>query len=144
MKQSNDEGTAGLSFESNRLAVLGLGHVGLPTALSLAELGWQVTGTDSDTSKVRQVGSGCAPFYEPGLQELLSKHRESRRFRVEENVEEAIRSSSVLFICVGTPQQEDGEADLSQVEAVARVIAQNLNGYKLIVEKSTVPAITAR
>ena len=144
MNHSSDAGAAELSVESSRLAVLGLGHVGLPTALSLAELGWQVTGTDSDTSKVGLVGSGCAPFYEPGLQELLSKHMKSGRFRVEGNVEEAIRAASVLFICVGTPQQEDGEADLSQVEAVARKIAQNLNGYKLIVEKSTVPAITAR
>ena len=126
------------------LSVVGLGHVGLPTALGLAELGWQVTGVDSDRDKVTRISGGQVPFYEPGLQELLSKHLESGRFRPTEDINEAIRSASVVFLCVGTPQREDGEPDLTQVEAIARTIAQHLNGYKLVVEKSTVPIITAR
>ncbi|MBI4464696.1 MAG: UDP-glucose/GDP-mannose dehydrogenase family protein [Acidobacteria bacterium] len=128
----------------NRICVLGLGHVGLPTALGLAELGWNVIGVDSDVAKTRLVRAGQIPFYEPGLQELLCKHLGTGRFVPMEEVDAGIRSASVVFICVGTPQRNDGEADLSQVEAVARLIARNLNGYKLIVEKSTVPAITAQ
>jgi UDP-glucose 6-dehydrogenase/nucleoside-diphosphate-sugar epimerase len=125
------------------LAVMGLGHVGLPTVLGLAELGWEVTGADSDIGKICSLQNGRAPFYEPGLQGLLEKQLQTGRFRVAEHLDEAIRSSEVLFLCVGTPQKEDGEADLAQVDSVVRLIARNLNGYKLIVEKSTVPAITA-
>jgi UDPglucose 6-dehydrogenase len=126
------------------IAVLGLGHVGLPTALGLAEMGWKIVGADSDRSKIALLRSGEPGFYEPGIHELLLKHLESGHFRPVEGLEDAIRSASILFVCVGTPQRENGEADLSQVESVARTIAHNLNGYKLIVEKSTVPAITAQ
>ena len=126
------------------ISVLGLGHVGLPTALGLAELGWTVTGADADPRKIALLRQGQSPFYEPGLQQLLAKHIANPRFRLADNVADAIRSSSVLFVCVGTPQRENGEADLTQVEELARTIAANLNGYKLIVEKSTVPAITGQ
>ncbi len=126
------------------LAVLGLGHVGLPTALGLADLGWDVIGADETLEKVDLLKSGKATFYEPGIQPLLSKHIASGRFKPTVDVAGAISSASVIFVCVGTPQSESGAPDLSQVEAVARTIARNLNGYKLIVEKSTVPAITAR
>lgn len=126
-----------------QVAVIGVGHVGLPTALGIAELGWQVIGADQNEEAVRQLKAGKSPFYEPGLQTLLTKHLASGRFVVTSDVASAIQNASVLFICVGTPQREDGEADLSQVEVIARLIAQNLNGYKLIVEKSTVPAVTA-
>jgi UDPglucose 6-dehydrogenase len=127
-----------------RVAVLGLGHVGLPTALGLAEMGWEVLGADSDADKIARLSSGDPGFYEPGISKLLAKHLETGRFKPVEDLGAAIRSASILFICVGTPQHESGEADLSQVESVARTIAHNLNGYKLIVEKSTVPAITAQ
>lgn len=130
--------------EDANITVLGLGHVGLPTALGLAELGWWVIGADDDASKVGHIRAGQPCFYEPGLSELLSKHLVSGRFRPIADVDSAIRAASTIFICVGTPQKPSGQADLSQVEAVARVVARNLNGYKLIVEKSTVPAITAR
>ena len=126
------------------IMVLGMGHVGIPTAVGLAELGWKVAGVDQDLAKIAILREGRLPFYEPELQELLSKHLASGRFIPTEDVEGAIRSATVLFVCVGTPQRNNGEADLSQVEAVARMIARNLNGYKLIVEKSTVPAITAQ
>ncbi len=130
--------------EKPRLAVLGLGHVGLPTALGFAELGWEVIGADDDASKVEMIQSGRAPFYEPGLDQLLARGLTGGRLTISTSVEETVRAASILFICVGTPQKETGEADLSQVEEIARIIARNLNGYKLIVEKSTVPAITAQ
>ena len=130
--------------EKPRIAVLGLGHVGLPTALGFVELGWEVIGADDDSSKLAMIRSGKAPFYEPGLDDLLARGLGGGRLTFSESVEEAVRSATVLFVCVGTPQKDSGEADLSQVEAIARTIARNLNGYKLIVEKSTVPAITAQ
>jgi len=125
------------------IAVLGMGHVGLPTALGLAELGWKVMGADDAAEKIEQLKAGQSPFYEPKVQDLLRKHLKSGRFRPTADVEEAISASKVLFVCVGTPQREDGAADLSQIEALARTIARNLNGYKVIVEKSTVPAATS-
>ena len=127
-----------------KIAVLGMGHVGLPTALCLAEMGWKVTGADQDSAKIATIKAGKSPFFEPGVQELLTRHLKGGNFRPVEDVEAAIRSSPVLFVCVGTPQKESGEADLTQIEAVARMVACNLNGYKLIIEKSTVPAITAQ
>src|SRR5512146_334031 len=131
------------SSQEIQIAVLGMGHVGLPTALGFAELGWKVVGADQDADKIRQLEDGSSPFFEPGLQALLNKHLASGRCTVAADVAGAIQSSTILFICVGTPQREDGAADLTQIEVIARLIAQNLNGYKLIVEKSTVPAITA-
>jgi UDPglucose 6-dehydrogenase len=126
------------------IAILGLGHVGLPTALGLAELGRRGTGADDDPAKIALIRAGQPPFYEPGVSDLLRKHLRSGRFQPIEDVSAAVRSGSIIFICVGTPQKASGQADLSQVEAVARVVARNRNGYKLIVEKSTVPAITAQ
>lgn len=126
-----------------RISVIGLGHVGLPTALGLADLGWQVTGADDDREKAARIARGEMPFYEPGADQLLRRALASGRFTVAGTVEDAIRGSSVVFVCVGTPQCDDGSADLSQIEAVARVIARSLNGKKLIVEKSTTPVRTA-
>jgi UDPglucose 6-dehydrogenase len=126
------------------IAVLGLGHIGLPTALGLAELGHNVIGTDNDPEKVTLIRECNLPFFEPGVRDLLSKHLKSGKFKPVDDAEAAVRAAAVIFICVGTPQSESGQADLSQVEAVARLVARNLNGYKLIVEKSTVPAITGQ
>lgn len=128
---------------SHPIAVLGMGHVGLPTALGFAELGWQVLGADDAVEKIEQLKSGEATFYEPEMQELLTKHLASGRFQPTKDVDAAIAAARVVFVCVGTPQREDGAADLSQIESVARTIARNLSGYKLVVEKSTVPASTA-
>lgn len=130
--------------EFRTIGVLGLGHVGLPTAVGFAELGYRVIGTDSDTGKVALIDSGKSPFYEPDLEPLLQKNLAEGRLRVTADVGEAVRESDILFVCVGTPQRSDGSADLSQVEAVIRTVAENLNGYKLIVEKSTVPVQTAQ
>ena len=125
------------------IAVLGLGHVGLPTALGFAELGWRVIGCDQDETKIRMIRAGKAPFYEPNLQSLITKHLTNKRFTLTEDASTAVRAANVLFICVGTPQRDSGEADLTQVEQLAQLIARHLESYKLIVEKSTVPAVTA-
>lgn len=135
--------SAGINMEDIQIAILGLGHVGLPTALGFAELGWRVVGSDEDAAKVRLLQEGKTSFYEPGLQGLLLKQLRNKRFTLTADVRSAVRSATVLFISVGTPQSENGEADLTQIELLARLISQNLNGYKLIVEKSTVPAVTA-
>src|SRR5687768_1318863 len=124
------------------IAVLGMGHIGLPTALGLAELGRHVIGADSDHNKIELLKQQQCPFYEPGLQELLRKHSQSGRFAITSDVESAIRDCSILFICVGTPQQSNGEADLAAIEALADLIARNLSNYKLIVQKSTAPPLT--
>jgi UDPglucose 6-dehydrogenase len=123
------------------IAVLGLGYVGLPTALGFAELGWRVLGADVSPARVETVQNGEVPFYEPGIGALLGKHL-GNRFTCTSDIESAIQESGILFLCVGTPQRNNGEADLQAVEALARTIARNMNSYKLIIEKSTVPAIT--
>lgn len=104
-----------MSFRT--IGILGLGHVGLPTAVGLAELGWQVIGTDNDAQKVALIAQGKSPFYEPDLEPLLQKNLAEGRLWVTADVGEAVRASDILFICVGTPQRPDGSADLSQVEA---------------------------
>src|SRR5919109_4158199 len=125
------------------IAVVGMGHIGLPTALGLAELGRRVIGADSDPAKIELLKQQQCPFYEPGLQELLHKHAQSGRFELTTDVEAAIRDCSILFICVGTPQRTNGEADLTALESLASLIARNLDSYKLIVQKSTAPPLTA-
>jgi len=92
----------------------------------------------------RRSGPARSPSTSRALDDLLARGLASGRLTLSHSVEQAVRTATILFVCVGTPQKETGEADLSQVEAIARVIARNLNGYKLIVEKSTVPAITAQ
>lgn len=126
------------------VGVLGLGHVGLPTAVGFAQLGWPVLGWDDSKEKSDLIRDGVAPFYEPGLQELLNSSTTSRRFVVAENVREIIIKSDILFVCVGTPQNEDGSADLSQIEKVAQDIARYAETDKLVVEKSTTPVSTAK
>lgn len=130
-------------FSELIIGVLGLGHVGLPTAVGLADLGWTVIGADDDSLKAKQIARGECPFYEPQMQRLLREHLDSKRFSVAHDVASVVRKCHVLFVCVGTPQDPSGSADLSQVESVARTVAGNLNGYKLVVEKSTSPVRTA-
>ena len=129
--------------EQLTIGVIGLGHVGLPTALGLADLGWEVVGADDDDAKARRIAAGDTPFYEPELDDLLRKHLDTGRFRVAQDSASAVRESTILLVCVGTPQREDGKTDLSYIELAGRTIADNLDGYKLIVEKSTTPVQTA-
>ncbi|MCH8196129.1 MAG: UDP-glucose/GDP-mannose dehydrogenase family protein [Chloroflexi bacterium] len=125
-----------------KLGVIGLGYVGLPSAAGFAELGFSVIGTDSDRGKLETLHEGRSPLDEPGLQELLDKHTASGRLRFADDIATVVREATILFICVGTPAKKDGSADLGQVEAAAREVATSLSDYRVIVEKSTVPART--
>ena len=127
-------------MQNKILGIIGLGHVGLPTALGFAELGFQVFGTDQK-HVLDSINSNKIPFYEPGLNKLLIKHI-NNNFKLVENIPELMEESTILFICVGTPEGEYGKSDLSAIEKVAKEIGNNLTSYKLIVEKSTVPVTT--
>ncbi len=124
------------------IAIIGTGYVGLVTGACFAELGHQVTACDSDEQKIRLLQKGKSPIYEPYLEKLISKNQKAKRLIFVETIYEPIRPSSIVFICVGTPPLKNGEADLSAVENVGQEIAKNLNAYKLIIEKSTVPVQT--
>ena len=125
------------------ICVVGLGHAGLPTALCFSEIGWNVVGVDRDTNKIESIRSGEAPFHEPGINDLLKKHLASGKFQITDNVAVAVASADVIVLCVGTPQLLDGSTDLSFLTSAALVVAQNIEGYTLIIEKSTVPPGTA-
>src|SRR3989338_2125173 len=123
-----------------RIAVAGAGYVGLFTAACFAELGNDVQCVDIDENKIAKLKKGEVPFYEPGLSEIVIKNRERLHFTVD--LKDAVKKSDIIFICVGTPPKENGEADLSHVEDVARTIAEVMDSYKVVVEKSTVPVKT--
>ena len=125
-----------------KIAVIGAGHVGLVTAACLAKLGNKVTCVDNDQKKIGGLKKGVMPFFEPGLLELVKKSVERKKLSFSFSIAEAISVSEIIFIAVGTPSKEDGGADLSAVEAVTSEIAKAMKGYKLLVEKSTVPVMT--
>ena len=126
---------------STNIAVVGSGYVGLVTAACLAELGHSVVCVDVDEEKINALQRGQVPIYEEWLPELLQRHG-GRRLCFTTSLASALRESGVVFIAVGTPSAESGEADLSYVEKVARDLACTADGYRLIVEKSTVPVYT--
>ena len=126
-----------------RVAVIGAGYVGVVTAAGFAEFGNEVVCVDKIPEKVEMLRKGEIPFYEPGLQELVGKNLKEGRLVFTTDSPQAIRDSLVIFIAVGTPPRGDGSADLSYVEEVAREIAANLNEYKVVVTKSTVPVGTS-
>jgi UDPglucose 6-dehydrogenase len=121
-----------------RIAVVGSGYVGLVAGACFADLGHDVILVDNDQKKLAALRNGEVPIHEKFLPELLSRHR-GQRLTFSDDLEEAVRLSSVIFVAVGTPPTQSGEADLSYVESVAREISGGINGYKVIVEKSTVP-----
>lgn len=125
-----------------KIAVAGAGYVGLVTAACFAELGNDVICVDIDEDKIRKLNSGIIPIYEPGLREIVARNRKEDRLGFTTDIRQAIRNSETVFICVGTPPKENGEADLSYVEDVSHAIADVMDSYKLIVEKSTVPVKT--
>jgi len=126
-----------------RITIVGTGYVGLVTGAGFADFGNQVLCVDVDRAKIEMLERGQLPFYEPGLDDLIARNVRERRLRFGLSLEEATRWGEAIFICVGTPQGEDGRADLKYVDAAARVIARAMNGYRLIVQKSTVPVGTA-
>ncbi len=126
-----------------KIAVIGTGYVGLVTAVCLADLGHDVTGTDVDKEKIEKASRGISHIYEPGLDELLKANLKKGNLTFIHDLDKVVQSSDVLFVCVNTPQREDGSADMTFVESVSRRIAENLNAYKVVVEKSTVPVRTS-
>src|ERR1700692_4387186 len=127
--------------ENIKIAVVGSGYVGLVAAVCFAEMGHDVICVDNDERKVAALQSGDTLIYEQDLPELLEKYR-NVKIRFMTDLAEATRESAAIFIAVGTPQSENGDADLSYVEAVACEIARSLTKYTVIVEKSTVPVYT--
>ncbi|MGH9380290.1 MAG: UDP-glucose dehydrogenase family protein [Thermoanaerobaculia bacterium] len=126
------------------ICVVGSGYVGLVTGACLADFGMHVVGVDKDAEKVARLQAGEVPIYEPGLATLVRKNMEAGRLAFTTDLENSVVASEVIFIAVGTPPRADGSADLTFVEQVARSIGEHLNGYKVIVTKSTVPIGTGQ
>jgi UDPglucose 6-dehydrogenase len=126
-----------------KIAVVGTGYVGLVVGACLAENGNDVICVDKDEAKVRSLQKGKIPIFEPGLEELVNRNRTEKRLTFTSGLPRAVRASQIVFIAVGTPEAEDGSADLQHVLGVARDTAKAMNGYKVIVDKSTVPVGTA-
>ena len=126
-----------------KIAVVGTGYVGLVVGACFAENGNDVICVDDDAAKIRALKRGRVPIYEPGLDELVVRNHAEKRLTFSTALSRAVRASQIVFIAVGTPSGEDGSADLKHVLAVAKDLARAMNGYKVIVAKSTVPAGTS-
>ena len=126
-----------------KLAIIGAGYVGLVTAACFAEMGNEVICVDADAEKINALKQGKIPIYEPGLEDYVRRNFTENRLFFTTELKGAVHKSLAIFIAVGTPQDKDGSADLSAVLAVAKEIGKHLDGYKVIVEKSTVPVGTA-
>jgi len=125
-----------------KIAIIGAGYVGLVTGACFANLGNRVYCIDSDRKKVEALAKGRITIYEPGLQEMVKHNLGEGRLSFSTNIKTAVKKSDIIFICVGTPSKDNGEANLLDIENVSREIAKNVDSYKLIVEKSTVPVET--
>ena len=125
-----------------KITIIGSGYVGLVTGACLAELGNDVFCLDVDQKKIDLLNAGGVPIYEPGLKELIERNRAAGRIQFSTDVAASVAHGDVQFIAVGTPPDEDGSADLKYVLAAARNIAQHMTGFKVIVDKSTVPVGT--
>ena len=125
-----------------KITVIGTGYVGLVSGAGISDFGHHVTCADIIESKIKLLKNGEIPIYEPGLHELVDRNVNAGRLSFTTKVDEAIQQADVIFIAVGTPQSDNGEANISAVESVARSIGKNLNNYKVICTKSTVPVGT--
>lgn len=126
-----------------KILIVGTGYVGTTTGLIFCEMGHQVTGLDLDTHKLQALKAGKLYFYEPGLEDLLSRHVAAKNIYFTKNTKKAVKDNDVIFICVGTPMEADGSANLTYVKNVAQSIGKYMNKSKIIVTKSTVPVGTA-
>ncbi len=126
-----------------KIAVVGTGYVGLVAGACFAESGNDVVCVDKNAAKIRTLNAGKMPIYEPGLEEIVRRNRQEGRLSFTTNLTKAVHDATIIFIAVGTPQGEDGSADLSHVLGVAGEVAKAMNGYKVIVDKSTVPVGTS-
>ena len=127
-----------------RILMIGTGYVGLVSGACMADFGNHVICYDIDQGKIDTLSRGAIPFYEPGLKELVERNRDAGRLRFSTDLDSAMAESNVVVIAVGTPELPDGSADLSAVYAVAKAIGERMNGYKVVVQKSTVPVGTNR
>ena len=125
-----------------KICIIGVGYVGLVSGAGLSEFGNEVTCVDIDEEKIKQLNNCEIPIYEPGLKSLVKTNFNNKKLHFTNDINKAIRNSKIIFIAVGTPQKKNGEADLSYVYAAANSIADNLNNYKIICTKSTVPVGT--
>ena len=127
-----------------KICVVGVGYVGLVVGTCLAEMGNDVICIDKDLKKLAQLEQGIIPIYEAGLEEMIKSNVNEGRLVFSNDLDMAVKKSTICFIAVGTPQDEDGSADISSVYSVAEEIGKAMNGYKVIVDKSTVPVGTAQ
>ncbi len=125
-----------------RICVIGSGYVGLVTAAVFADLGNEIECVDVDVGKVESLNKKIMPIYEPGLEEMVKRNMDENRLNFSIDVDKGVAQAEVVFICVGTPPKDDGETDLTYIESAARTIGKHLNGYKIVVNKSTVPVGT--
>src|SRR5580765_8428844 len=132
-----------VSYCEMKIAVVGTGYVGLVLGACLSENGNTVICVDKDESKITTLLAGKMPIYEPGLEELVRRNEQEERLTFTTDLESAVRASEIVFIAVGTPQGEDGSADLQHVLAVARDVGRAMKKYTIVVDKSTVPVGTA-
>src|SRR5262249_55007650 len=133
-----------VSYCEMKIAVVGTGYVGLVLGACLAENGNTVICVDKDQSKIDMLEAGHMPIYEPGLEEMVRRNDHEERLSFTTDLAGAVRASAIVFIAVGTPQGEDGAADLQHVIGVARDIGRAMNKYTIVVDKSTVPVGTAK
>jgi len=126
------------------ICIIGTGYVGLVTGACLAEFGMNLVCVDNDRQKIELLRQGKVTIHEPGLEDLVARNMKEGRLSFSTNIDEGVKSSLVIFIAVGTPSDADGSADLKFVEEVAQEIARNMDGYKVVVVKSTVPVGTCR
>jgi UDPglucose 6-dehydrogenase len=125
-----------------KVCIIGTGYVGLVTGACLADMKHRVICVDSDTEKIKMLKNGKVPIFEPGLEEIIKRNVKAKRLSFTTNIGAGVKASEIIFIAVSTPPKKDGTADLSSVAIVARAVAEAMDGYRLVVDKSTVPVKT--